>query len=236
MNVEELAARSAFTSEEMAFILASPVAQQIGELFVAMPGSSTVGDFRAAVREILDGAGLSLSSVRVGQFMQTFSGIRFYPLDPRPTEIKIVDIAHALSMQCRYAGHCLRYYSTAEHSVHLTYFVKPENRLAAILHDGGETYLPDMVRPTKRSFPAYTAAEEVIRRMIFVMHGLDPEMSADVVEVDDRICADEKAQNMSPCEWNHNPEPLGVKLQFWSPEEAEARFIARYAELGGKLL
>lgn len=237
MSAEDQFARRAFTKEEMAFILASPVAPQIGTLLAGALVSSTMGDLRASIRHILKEAKIPLPDApRIGDWIQTFSGIRMYPLDPRPNEIWIADIAHHLSMQCRYAGAGKRFYCTAEHSVHLTYFTRRDSRLAALLHDGGEAYLPDMVRPTKRSFPEYTAAEEKIRRMIFEMHDLDPEMPADVVEVDDRICADEKAQNLSPCEWKHNPEPLGVTLQFWSPEEAEARFVARYTELGGKLL
>lgn len=54
---------------------------------------------------------------RIGDWMQTYTGRAFWPLDPRVDEIYIDDIAHSLSMQCRYAGHCLRFYSVAEHSV-----------------------------------------------------------------------------------------------------------------------
>lgn len=54
---------------------------------------------------------------RIGDWMQTYTGRAFWPLDPRVDEIDIDDIAHSLSMQCRYAGHCLRFYSVAEHSV-----------------------------------------------------------------------------------------------------------------------
>ncbi len=42
---------------------------------------------------------------RRGDWMQTFAGRKFWPLDPRADEVFIVDIAHALAQQCRYAGH-----------------------------------------------------------------------------------------------------------------------------------
>lgn len=49
-------------------------------------------------------------SERHGSFMQTATGRKFWPMDPRAEEVFIEDIAHSLSMQCRYAGHVLRFY------------------------------------------------------------------------------------------------------------------------------
>lgn len=37
---------------------------------------------------------------RIGDWMQTYTGRQFWPIDPRPEEIEIEDIAHALSMMC----------------------------------------------------------------------------------------------------------------------------------------
>lgn len=39
---------------------------------------------------------------RKGVWIQTYTGRMFWPLDPRPEEIWIEDIAHALSLQCRF--------------------------------------------------------------------------------------------------------------------------------------
>ena len=50
------------------------------------------------------------AQARKGDWLQTFSGRIFFPMDPRAEEVFIEDIAHSLSMQCRYAGHCLRFY------------------------------------------------------------------------------------------------------------------------------
>lgn len=85
---------------------------------------------------------LPYAPARVGDWMQTYTGLAFWPLDPRPEEINIDDISHALSMQCRYAGHCRTFYSVAEHSVWCalmalmptTDFVFCKNISAAIHH------------------------------------------------------------------------------------------------------
>ena len=50
-------------------------------------------------------------------WIQTFTGKKFSPLEPRREDIDILDIAHSRSMQCRFNGHCRQFYSVAEHSV-----------------------------------------------------------------------------------------------------------------------
>jgi hypothetical protein len=47
---------------------------------------------------------------RIGGWIQLASGGRIHPLDPRPNEIYIEDIAHALSNLCRYGGHSKFHY------------------------------------------------------------------------------------------------------------------------------
>ena len=60
---------------------------------------------------------------RGGGWLQTWSGRMFWPLDPRDDEVDICDIAHALAHQCRFGGHCRRFYSVAEHCVLLSHAV-----------------------------------------------------------------------------------------------------------------
>lgn len=58
-------------------------------------------------------------------WIQTFTGRQFWPLDPRAEDVDIRDIAHALSMKCRYNGHCREFYSIADHSC----------RVAEVIHN-----------------------------------------------------------------------------------------------------
>lgn len=177
----------------------------------------------------------AVSPDRLGDWMQTFTGRQFWPLDPRPEEIDIADIAHALAHDCRYGGHCLRFYSVAEHSVLLARAVAPQHRLAALMHDSPEGYLRDLVRPVKRTMPAYRTAETAIWLAICARFGLPPELPAEVHQADNRILVDERQQNMAPppapwadCE---QVEPLGVTLQFWTPMMAEIQFLAMFDTL-----
>lgn len=169
---------------------------------------------------------------RTGSWMQTFTGRQFWPLDPRPEEIVIEDIAHALSMQCRYAGHCVKFYSVAEHCVLLADHVAPPFKLWALLHDASEAYLADIIRPIKNDIANYRALEARLMLAVCERFGLHPTMPAAVAEADDRIIGDERA-NLSLCkvEWTDPPKPLGVRLRNWSPDEAERKFLNAFREL-----
>src|SRR5689334_10911717 len=82
-----------------------------------------------------------------GYNMTTFSGEPFWPLDPQPEDIRIVDIAHALSLQCRFNGHTKFHYSVAQHSLIMSFNVPLQFALEALLHDAAEAYIGDLIRP-----------------------------------------------------------------------------------------
>lgn len=185
-----------------------------------------------------------------GDWMQTFTGRQFYPLDPKPADVDIVDIAHALSMLCRYNGHVERFYSVAEHCIHLSYAVAPEHALWALLHDATEAYVGDMIRPLKRSMPDYVIAEDLVmaaiatRFNLFVTHwtrhtlpngseGLLPAMPPQVKAADTAILLDERMALLAepPRPWSTDGGSLGVAIRAWSPAEAEHRYLSRFAEL-----
>jgi uncharacterized protein len=90
------------------------------------------------------------------------SGREVEPFNLKLEDIDIMDIAHSLSMQCRYAGHVPFFYSVAEHcvrAVHLcaeVWFQEDIEDLrghellrSILLHDADEAYLQDMVSPVK---------------------------------------------------------------------------------------
>jgi hypothetical protein len=176
---------------------------------------------------------------RVGDWIQTFTGRQFWPLDPRADEIDIADIAHSLSMQCRYNGHCKRFYSVAEHSVQVCWSASPANKLVALLHDAGEAYLCDLPRPVKRSVTGYKEAEVVVERAIAERFGTPHPSPAEVHDLDARICLDERAQIMvtPPAPWGEpfaSMKPIGVTLHCWPPEIAEKWFLHMFDVCGGK--
>ena len=173
---------------------------------------------------------------RHGDWIQTVTGKQFWPFDPRPEDIDIEDIAHALSMQCRFAGHCIRFYSVAEHSVLLSETLsRKRDALWALLHDASEAYLVDIPRPIKPYLFGYYEAEEALMKAIAIKFDLEDNIPEIVKQRDYQILFSEAEQNMSkpPASWTDygKIEPLDVKLQYWSPEEAKKKFLDRYYQL-----
>jgi hypothetical protein len=180
----------------------------------------------------------SIPTDRKGDWMQTYTGRQFWPVDPRPEEIFIEDIAHALSLACRYAGHCMRFYSVAEHSVLVSQNLPDHLKLWGLLHDASEAYLVDIPRPLKPFLTNYRELEDGVMEAVCKKFGLDYiadpfAMPSDVKAVDNRILHDEQAQIMAPsvAAWNLAGAPLNVDLHLWSPAEAEHQFLKTFLDL-----
>lgn len=175
---------------------------------------------------------------RYGDFMQTYVGKKFWPMDPRAEDVDIRDIAHSLAMQCRYAGHCCRFYSVAEHCVIMADWLLPRygKRVAlhALLHDASEAYLVDIPRPVKPYLSGYKAAELRVMQVIHDAFGLNWIMPPEVKMADERIIADELV-NLEPMDWHAKwDDPLGVPLRYYSPERAEHEFLVAFSFLTGE--
>jgi hypothetical protein len=170
---------------------------------------------------------------RKGDWTQTFSNRKFWPLDPRADEVYIEDIAHALSMLCRFNGHCERFYSVAEHSVWVSRECDPKDALWGLLHDACETWIVDLTRPVKKSIPQYCDIEEALMIAVCVRFGLRVGMPASVRRADDAILADEAQQIMGSLSdtWVLPQPPSGRKILCLSPELAKALFLSRFHEL-----
>lgn len=171
-----------------------------------------------------------------GNWMQTATGREFWPMDPRPHEVFIEDIAHALSMICRFGGHCRRFYSVAEHCVLISRAAPAESKLWALLHDAPEGYIGDKIRPLKPYLGGYREAEQKIMRAICVRFNLHLDQPAIVKALDLALLMDERDQAMAapPQAWDVDVEPLGVELQFWSPTRAKREFLSTFKKLGGR--
>ncbi len=172
--------------------------------------------------------------IKQTDWMQLYSGAPFWPLEPDVERIEIEDIAHALSMQCRFAGHVQRFYSTAEHSVHVSYAVPTEDALWGLLHDATEAYLVDLPRPVKRFLCEYGPAEDRLHQAIARRFGLPAIIPESVHRVDTAILINERDALLKPSHipWGWDVEPLaGIEIIGWPPQEAKARFLQRFKEL-----
>jgi uncharacterized protein len=178
-----------------------------------------------------------------GDWMQTYTGRKFYPTSPSPDDVDIQDIAHALSMLCRYNGHVTKFYSVAEHCVLMSQAVTPQRALEALLHDATEAYVGDMIRPLKHQpqmFPYRDAEADVMEAIAyrfdlprtpnFLYYQLPPE----VKDADNRILLTERKDLMKTTDHTWNVDtltPLPVQIRGWAPYYAERQYLSRFEEL-----
>ena len=166
---------------------------------------------------------------------QTYTGKKFFPFDPRPEDICIEDIAHSLSMQCRFTGHSSFHYSIAQHSVLVSYFCDEKNALHGLMHDAAESFASDLNSVIKKNpqLSGYRELEDNIQKVICRKYGLSELEPADVKRADILVLGIEAKtvyDNLHP-DWvfGSNPPPLSIiKME---PEEAEKLFIQRFTEL-----
>jgi hypothetical protein len=170
-----------------------------------------------------------------GDWMQTFTGKRYYPMNPNPADIDPVDIAHALSLLCRFGGHVTQFYSVAEHCILLSHAVDPENALHALLHDATEAYVVDVPRPVKQFLSNYKAIEGSVWNAIAVRFGIDIVVPEQVTEFDTRILLNERAALLPNAEvgrWSMDDmDPLDVTIRAYAPAWVERLYAERLTEL-----
>lgn len=122
----------------------------------------------------------------VEPYIETSTGRKFFALEEDPGFV-ITEIAHALSMLCRYGGHCSQFYSVAEHSVLVSEIMEKwhlGDPFEGLLHDATEAYLVDIPGPWKCRLPDYQALEHKLDASVKRFYGLPPEKTQECKEAD----------------------------------------------------
>lgn len=112
----------------------------------------------------------------------TISGVKFDLLNVQSEHIRAWDIAHALSMTCRYAGHTPILWSVLSHlglcwqlMLHDDPQTNHETKVAVLLHDAAEAYIGDIETPIRRlpGMEAFNELDRVITKAIIERFGID---------------------------------------------------------------
>lgn len=151
----------------------------------------------------------------------TYSKNPFDPVSANADEIKIVDIAHPLSLMCRANGHFPYFYSVAQHCINCVKEAKARGyservQLGCLLHDASEAYLSDVTRPIKELLPYYREVEERLQNIIFdkwITPTLTAEERRQIFEVDDALLYYEFLEIMGERVSETSP-PLQATLEF----------------------
>lgn len=169
-------------------------------------------------------------------WVPTYSGKRFYPLEPRIAAIRIEDIAHALSLTCRYAGQVKFHYSVGHHSLLVSKMVPHEIALEALMHDASEAYLSDISRDVKMLMPEYKEWENRLEAAIAMRFGLHYPWHPSIKEADTAILAREgawlfpKDSDMWKA-WGVTSKAGHQEIYPLEPRTVELGFLRRFDEL-----
>jgi hypothetical protein len=181
-------------------------------------------------------------SVRKGNFMHTFTGRKYWPLDPRAEEVEIETIAHHLAMKARYNGATRGFLSVAEHSVYVSLFEPHLDPMEKLLHDASEAYNGDLIRPLKYD-PTFSGpfkrVEELNERAVAERFGLQYPFPASVKRADEAVTSAEVNQAIIRAEgedWDsvllHDDRIVApITIQFWDWRSAEQKFLERFEEI-----
>ena len=165
----------------------------------------------------------------------TWSGSQFWPLDPRPEDVHIEDIAWMLAGQNRWKGATRRGVMTiAQHSVIVSHLCEPTFALQGLLHDATEAYLGDIAGPIKPFLPDFVRAEEALWEVIAARFGV-PVVMDPSVKTADAISLHTESRDLllpPPVEWrSYLPPPMEDRIQLWDRETAAREFLFRFREL-----
>ncbi len=168
--------------------------------------------------------------------IRTYTGKLFDFVNPELYPISIDDIAHSLSLLCRFAGHCKKFYSVAEHSYRVSYVCPPEHALWGLMHDAGESYVVDVPRPLKHmaGMEPYRAHEARVMFAICKQFGMKLTEPIEVKAADNILLVTEQRDLMNNSIPDFDVKPLIGKICPVTSRQAELLFLRRFKELTKK--
>jgi uncharacterized protein len=193
-----------------------------------------------------------VSEARAWQRM--LSGRRLDLINPSPLDVEIADIAHGLARVARWNGQTRgpEIFSVAQHSLLVEALFSAAapaasraDRLAALLHDAPEYVIGDMISPFKAAIGGdYKTVEARLLGAILIRFGLPaivPAELAAAIKAADREAAFFEATELAGFSAAEARKFFGaprVALSSFAsylvaprPEQAQARFLARFEEL-----
>lgn len=177
-------------------------------------------------------------------WLLTYSGGKYFLTEPRPQDVHIVDIAHALALTNRFGGHTQVPYSVGQHSLYVVRMLQlmtkdPIVHLHGLLHDASEAFLGDVVRPLKHAMPQYLALEAKTQALILRKLGIPKLNDEEPVKIADNrvLLAERKAIiKLCPHKWaylNVKPAPFKIVPENW--RRTEQRFLSEFHALKARI-
>lgn len=179
-------------------------------------------------------------------WMETVSGKHVSPVNTDLSQIDIDDIAHGLSLSCRWAGQCDIPFTIAQHSMGVATLSKKCFKLQGLLHDATEAYLTDIPTPFKPLMPEYKKLEASLWKAIAERFGVPEELHESVKLADRIMLMSERdvlkrragAREKWAPDYEDAPRKYGVvdHLVTWNEtwEQSKAHYLEAFYAYGGR--
>jgi 5'-deoxynucleotidase YfbR-like HD superfamily hydrolase len=169
-------------------------------------------------------------------WIQVHSGRVIDLLRPRPEDILLTDIAHALSNLCRFGGHS-DFYSVAQHSILVSMIVPRPYAMWGLMHDASEAYLGDIPKPLKLYLNGgYADLEKIYMKAICERFCLPYEEPAEVKRADNILLVTERRDLLleHDMDWGVDQKPAAFIIKPMDPKNAKWRFIEEFLKISGE--
>ena len=169
-------------------------------------------------------------------WISTYSGNKLDIESDTPI-ITIKDIAHGLSLTCRFVGMCREFYSVAMHSIFLSNILFNETgrndyALVALMHDAAEFVFGDIPTPIKKVMPEYERYHDLFLKNIFKKFNINFDLLKEINKFDKMLALTEAEYlGIDTFEWElsniYNQYPINLS-NIRNPLDVEDMFIERY--------
>lgn len=190
---------------------------------------------------------------QIRAWQRMLSGRRLDLLDPSPLDVEIKDIIHGLARVARWNGQTIgkHAFSVAQHSLMVEKIFSlsnpnctPDEQLVALLHDGPEYVIGDMISPFKAIIgDSYKSVEARLEAAIHLRYGLPPHAAQSLkkrIKRADQVSAyfeatelagfsDKEARSFFGQPRGITKEQLSIEPQ--ETVEVEALFLHRFNEI-----
>lgn len=151
-------------------------------------------------------------------YIRTYTGEQVNVFNIDPEQIHIEDIAHALSMQCRFSGHTREFYSVAQHSCYC-YELSQEYPFECLMHDCAEAYLHDVASPIKKWFFVYRIMENRLMKVLARKYGFTYPFPPEVHKIDKDMLHNEM------CSFMGKISHYFIMVESWDHQQAKGEFL-----------
>ena len=177
--------------------------------------------------------------------IRSYTGEQISIVNPEKNKYRIIDIAKGLSYKGLFAGQTPFYFSIAEHTalvIDLYIAHKndrgekpdPKMKMAMLLHDASEAFLPDMPKPYKNLMPIFEQFENAMQGSIFTYYDLPFLMLAHIKPFDTKA-QDTEFAIFQQAAFEQKLDK-GIKYKSLDPEKIVGEFLNLYWDIVNEII